>query len=49
MDWTVIEGDSREEIPDEGFALVITSLPYNLGLEDDGHEDTLSVAGRRAL
>jgi len=49
MDWTVIKGDSRTAIPDEEFALVVTSPPYNVGLEYDGHEDTMSVAGWRAL
>lgn len=49
MDWTVVSGDSREAIPDEEYALVLTSPPYNVGVEYDGHEDTMSLAGWRAL
>lgn len=49
MQYQVIEGDSREAIPDEEYELVITSPPYNVGLEYDSHEDTLSVSEWRAL
>ncbi len=49
MNWTVIQGDSRTAIPDEEYALVITSPPYNVGADYDDHEDTMSLHGWRAL
>lgn len=45
----VIHGDSRTDLPDGPFDLVVTSPPYNVGKDYTGHEDTLSVAGWRAL
>ena len=49
MDWRIIEGDSLEAIPDEDFHLVVTSPPYNVGKDYDGHDDTLSLGEWRAL
>ena len=41
MEYQVIHGDSRAAIPAEAYELVITSPPYNVGKDYDGHEDTL--------
>ena len=49
MDQVVICGDSREAIPDDDFDLVITSPPYNVGVDYAGHEDALSLDEWRAL
>lgn len=49
MGWRIIHGDSRTAIPDEEFELVVTSPPYNVDKPYAGHDDTLSLAGWRAL
>lgn len=49
MEWSMIHGDSRHAIPDEEFDLVVTSPPYNVGVDYAGHDDRLSLGAWRAL